>query len=271
MEKYQKFCYWVDADRLNKVRENVEQSGGEFDDEARIPCRVLRVSREVSYCAPPAWYGFCKRRTSWYWESEKAGKHLIVSSIPFDDLDIGNPIIITESSFNPDRLPSPDEIAQLVKSPEYEKRKPKAWEDVEPIDKDFYQTWFERHRENEPFDFDKIFMSHSANHANFLDPKFFVKLPVHKTGLPGNELSSHIVPPDPAYKAGLEGHLPANLNGVIAPYSVADSLRVCSSCLEFFNILGGQWRVKYVTPCIGAVMFARLPADRYLEVNTEVG
>jgi hypothetical protein len=236
MMPYQKFCYWVDLDRLKKVRENVEQSGSEFEDEVRIPCRVLRASREISYCAPTAWYGFCRRRTSWYWESEKAGQHLIVSSKSLDHWDLKNPIIITESSFKPDRLPSPDEIAQLVKSQEYQKRKPKAWEQVEPIDKDFYQTWFERHPENEAFDFDKIFTSHSANHANFLDPKFFVKL-----------------------------------NGATVPYSVADSLRVCSSCIEFFNILGGQWRVKYVTPCIGAVMFARLPADRYLEVNTDVG
>ena len=235
MTKYQKFCYWVDADCLKKVREHVEQSGGEFDDEARIPCRVLRASREFSYCAPTAWYGFCRRRTSWYWESEKAGQHLIVSSTSFDDLDMGTPIIITESSFKPDRLPSSDEIAQLVKSQEYQKRKPRAWEEVEPIDIDFYQTWFERHPENEPFDFDKIFMSHSANHANFLDPKFFVKL-----------------------------------NGATVPYSIADSIHVCSSCLELFNILGEQWPVKYVIPCIGAVQFAHLPLNRYFKVEIVV-
>jgi hypothetical protein len=234
MMPYQKFCYWVDAERLKKVGENVEQSGGEFDDEVRIPCRVLRASREISYCAPTAWYGFCKRRTSWYSESEKAGQHLIVSSTSLDHLDIKNPIIITESIFKPDRLPSPDEIAHLVKSQEYQKRKPKVWEEVEPIDKTFYQTWFERHRENEPFDFDKIFMSHSANHANFLDPKFFV-----------------------------------NLNGIMVPYSIADSIHVCSSCLELFNVLGEQWPVKYVVPCVGVVMFARLPADRYLEVVSQ--
>jgi hypothetical protein len=233
---YQKFCYWVDPGELEKVRKSYEEKGDELDDEPRIPCRVLRSSRDIVYLTPPAWYGFCKRRTSWYWESGKVGQYLIVSSTSLDHLDIRNPIIITESGFKPDRFPSATEIAQLVKSQEYQKRKPRVWEDVEPIDKDFYQTWFERHPENEPFDFDKIFMSHSANHANFLDPKFFVKL-----------------------------------NGAIAPYSVADSLRVCSSCLEFFNILGSQWKVKYVTPCIGAVMFAHLPADRYLEVTDREG
>jgi len=231
---YQKFCYWVDADRLKKVRENVEQSGGEFNDEARIPCRVLRASRKVGYLAPSAWEGFCKRRTSWYGKSDKVSKFLVVSNTPLDHLDIGNPIIITESSFKPDRLPSSDQIAQLLESQEFQKRKPKPWENIEPIEKDFYQTWFERHRPDEPFDFDKIFAHHSANHANFLDPKFFV-----------------------------------NLNGIMVPYSIADSTHVCSSCLEFFNILGDQWKVKYVTPCIGAVMFARLPADRYLKVVSQ--
>jgi hypothetical protein len=36
-----------------------------------------------------------------------------------------------------------------------------------------------------------------------------VKLLAHRAGLPGNEISFLIVPLDPAYKAGLAGHLPA--------------------------------------------------------------
>jgi hypothetical protein len=38
--------------------------------------------------------------------------------------------------------------------------------------------------------------------------RFFsqVKLPAHRAGLPGNEISFFIVPLDPAYKAGLTGH-----------------------------------------------------------------
>jgi hypothetical protein len=46
-----------------------------------------------------------------------------------------------------------------------------------------------------------------------------VKLPVHRAGLPGNEISFFIVPLDPAYKAGLAGHLPVdNLMGYISHY-----------------------------------------------------
>jgi hypothetical protein len=36
-----------------------------------------------------------------------------------------------------------------------------------------------------------------------------VKLPAHRERLPGKEISFFIVPLDPAYKAGLAGHLPA--------------------------------------------------------------
>lgn len=233
---YQKFCYWVDLDRLRKVRENVEQSGGEFEDEARIPCRVLRSSMDIRYLAPPAWDGFCKRRTSWYRKSDKAGKFLVVSNTSLDHLDIGNPIIITESNFKPDRLPSHEEILQLIKSEKYQRLKPDAWGKVDPLDKEFYQRWFERHRPDEPFDFDEIFTHHSANHANFLDPKFFI-----------------------------------TLNGIIVPYSIADTIHVCSSCLELFNILGEQWPNKYVVPCIGAVQFAHLPINQYFEVNVVTG
>ena len=233
MSEYQKFCYWIDLHGLRKVKKRLVEKGIQLTDEARIPCRVLRASREVGYLAPPAWDGFCKRRTSWYWKSHKAGKFLVVSNTSLDHLDIENPIIITESDFKPDRLPSPGEILQLIKSEKYQGLKPDAWDKVDPLDKEFYQRWFERHRPGEPFDFDKLFAHHSANHANFLDPKFFV-----------------------------------NLNGIMVPYSIADSIHVCSSCLELFNILGEQWPVKYVIPCIGAVQFAHLPMDQYFEVAT---
>ena len=36
-----------------------------------------------------------------------------------------------------------------------------------------------------------------------------MKLPAHRAGLPGNVISFYIVPLDPAYEAGLAGHVPA--------------------------------------------------------------
>jgi hypothetical protein len=161
---------------------------------------------------------------------------LIVSNHSLDLPESGNPIILTESGFKPDRIPSAKEIPLLIQSEEYQKRRPREWDKPDPLEKDFYQRWFERNQINEPFDFEKILMSHSANHANFLDPRFFI-----------------------------------NLNGSVVPYSISDSIHVCSSCIEFFNILGEQWPVKYVIPCIGAVQFAHLPMDQYFEVKIQTG
>ena len=233
MSEYKKFCYWVDFHRLKAVRKNLEEIQMDLPDESRIPCRVLRASKEIAFLAPPAWNGFCKRRTSWYRNSDRAGKFLIVSNSPVDVPDLESPITIIGSNFLPDRLPNPGEISQLVRSKEYQKRKPSEWDKPDPLENDFYRRWFERQQRKEPFDFDKILLSHSANHANFIDPKFFI-----------------------------------NMNGAKVPYSIADSIYVCSSCLEFFNILGEQWIEKYVVPCIGAVQFAHLPMDHYFEVKT---
>ena len=236
MSEYKKFCYWTDLHGLKKVREDIEQTGGELDDEARIPCRVLRLSREIGFIIPEAWDGFCKRRTSWYRRSDKAGKFLVVSNTSLGHLDIGNPIIIKASKFKPNHLPSYEEILQLIKSEKYQSLKPDVWEKVDPLDKEFYQRWFERYQPQELFDFDKIFAHHSANHANFIDTRYFV-----------------------------------TLNGLLVPYSISGSIHVCSSCVEFFNILGEKWPVKYVVPCIGAVQFAHLPIDQYFEVRVQRG
>jgi hypothetical protein len=51
-----------------------------------------------------------------------------------------------------------------------------------------------------------------------------VKLPGHRPGLPGKELSFHIVPLDPADKAGLTRHLPAKIT-LLATYLRVYSLR----------------------------------------------
>jgi hypothetical protein len=229
---YRKFCYWVEAPRLRQIQESMERSGIQLSEEVHVPCRVLRASRQLGYVAPAAWNGFCRTRTSWYWKSDKAGKSLVASRDPLGMVDSERPVTITESSFEPDHLPTYDEIRQLTQSEDFKKLRPGEWDTLDPLEKDFYQKWFERERPGEPFNFDQILLSHAANHANFLDPRFF-----------------------------------ATRDGTKAPYSIADSIHVCSSCLEFFNILGDAWPVKYVVPCVGAVQFAHLPMNHYLKVG----
>ncbi len=227
MSEYRKSCYWIDFEGLKAIREHL----GELPAEAHLPCRILRTSVEVGYVVPLAWEGFCKRRTSWYSSSEKAGQFLVVSNQPLNLSGLGKPILITDSDFRPERLPTSRELVELTRSRSFREAMPRSWNKPHALEKVFYQRWFEHRQIDEPFDFAKILLSHSANHANFIDPKFFTEL-----------------------------------NGCKIPYSIADSIHVCSSCLEFFNILGSQWPVKLVVPCIGAVQFGKLPMDHYFKV-----
>jgi hypothetical protein len=52
-----------------------------------------------------------------------------------------------------------------------------------------------------------------------------VKLPANRAGLPGNEISFLIVPLDPAYKAGLTGHLPVQTKGLKGCWECEDRRR----------------------------------------------
>lgn len=233
MTGYRKYCYWVTPHALVKIRGLLEREGVLLDEEARVPCRVLRPSLGLRVLTSSAWNGFCKRKTSWYWKSDKAKKSLIVSSTPLELPDVGHPIFIHDSNFQPDRFPLPEDIVYLARSKEFEKNKPRLWDKVSIAERDIYQRWWERFHVQEPFDFDRIFMTQSANHANFLAPRFFVVV-----------------------------------GETVVPYSIAKSIYVCSSCLEFFDVLGNQWPIKYVIPCLGAVQFARIPQDRYFRVES---
>jgi len=233
MAGYQKFCYWMDQAVWMELSKVLKREAGEPIEETRIPCRSLRASQEIGVVFPSAWEGFCRRRTSWYRASGKAGKVLLVSNRALDLSRIETRIVITESDFRPDRFPDASELDQLVQSMIFQRRKPRLWDKIDPAERDVYQRWFERYGAEEPFDFENIFKRHSANHANFVDPRFFVTLKTSRV-----------------------------------PYSIADSLHTCSSCLEFFDILGETWPLKYVVPCLGAVRFARLPRDLYFEIDT---
>ena len=155
MTSYKKYCYWLDSNGFTSVKKVLEEKENQGTDETHLPCRVLKTSTELGYVAPSAWNGFCKRRTSWYWRSEKAEKFLIVSNKPMDIPGCKDPITIVESNFKPDRLPSLKEILELIESDEYRKRKPKGWDKPDPIEKDFYQIYFERYGATDSFDFDK--------------------------------------------------------------------------------------------------------------------
>ena len=108
---------------------------------------------------------------------------------------------------------------------------PARWRQVDEIEKRIYLRWAKRLGSSVQ-DYDQLYRTHTANHANFITPKFFIE----------------------------------TSDGII-PYSIDKSAHLCSCCVELFQVLGGKFKKKLVAPCPGATIFARLKPDRYLLVE----
>ena len=110
-------------------------------------------------------------------------------------------------------------------------RIPSDWKQVGETEKRIYLRWARR-LGSDIQEYDFLYLSHTANHANFINPHFFVE----------------------------------DEDGVI-PYSIDKSAHLCSCCVELFQVLGGEFDRKLVAPCPGATIFARLKPDRYMLVE----
>lgn len=226
---YIKHVYWLNLREVEDLHREDQLEMYEAED---IPCELLRKDIEVGYAPERVWSTRCSRQGSWYRESERAGLCLVVSSAPLERFRGREDVTITRSNFKAPRLPNEKEKWELVRSRLYQEGKPEQWEEVSPREKEKFQNLLRIGGVRDPFE--KVFLTHCANHANFFEAKYFV------------ERDSGIV-----------------------PYSIADTMHVCSACAELFNIIGAQYRIKYVMSCPGAVMVAGIPANRYLEVKKE--
>lgn len=251
MPGFQRYTYFVDRSEHERLREWFAAEGLRMYPAPDVPCRVLDPSRPVSFAAPESWnFGFCRRRGSWYRESPRSGQILIGNAFPIDRLPGGT--VITDSDFSPPRLPSREEQKKLIESEKYRSGKPDEWERVsrrEIIDMfRGFKSMGTREvarlmKQMKPrgltgmakaaFLFRRIFLTNCANHANFMDPRYSVET-----------------------------------EGEIIPYSISDNtLYICSACAEMFNLVGNEYRVKMVVPCVGAALYGFLEVNRYYRVE----
>ncbi|MBE9520170.1 MAG: hypothetical protein IME97_03505 [Proteobacteria bacterium] len=118
----------------------------------------------------------------------------------------------------------------MIRDEEFKVLVPEEWYVVSDLEKRLWTRWARRLGSEEGWD--SLFLTHTACHANFIKPRFFVES-----------------------------------DGQKVPYSIDRSANLCSCCLELFQVVGTAWRKKLVAPCAGAVIFSRLPKDRYLLVE----
>jgi len=155
----------------------------------------------------------------------------VISSFDVEEIKDKKAATIRRVDFNPPKAATPEDKKALVDDPDFDRRVPPRWREVGDVEKRIFLRWAAR-LGSETEDFDLLYLSHTANHANFVKPRFFVR----------------------------EGE-------TIIPYSIDRSAHLCSSCLELFQVLGAEHKKKLVAPCPGAAIFARLEPDKFLLVE----
>ena len=231
---YEKYVYWLEHRDFLSLRSILDQKGSAITEAKKAVCVPLSKNVQIGFVAPDAWqkYELCKRQLSWYRGSSHAGQFLVVSSFELDDHGLTPEAVIKQSRFRASSLPGREEKLQMIESSKYQQAKPSEWENIASEDPDLHDKWL-KIMGVRGVSYEEVFISHCANHANFIEPVYFKN----------------------------------NQDGMV-PYSIAKTSYICSACLELYNIIGSDFRKKMVVPCPGAVLFAGLSVNRYFEVTT---
>jgi hypothetical protein len=233
----EKFTYWLSEVDFENLRSELAARSQPMYQVNKAVCVPLARKVKIGYIPPESWqkYKLCRRQLSWYAGSRFAGQYLVVSDFRLDDFGFFPNTIIRKSRFRPKELPGrkPEICRQLIERESYRRLAPAEWEtfDAQEIEEQERRMAIMGVR---GVDYRDIFLVHCANHANFLEPKYFLdERDVGKV-----------------------------------PYAIEQTKRICSACLEFYNIIGEGFRKKLVVPCPGAVLFAGMGVNRYYEVET---
>ncbi len=231
----EKLClYWLDEVDFVRTKSQLIEDGFKVVSSKLTPCQVMRASGEVVvYATPEVWSRMCVRQGSWYRDSKRFGQYMMMSEgrLPAD-FDRFLDAEITPSDFKPDALPTTEELIALVESEAYQSGKPDAWEQKGKLDGVKFKIFFTVTRFWKWGDtLKKHWLTHRANHANFLTR-----------------------------------HFTTQIEGEAVPYSVAENTGICSSCVQYFNIVDEDSR-KLVRACPGSVTFGGTKRDIYMDVN----
>ena len=228
------FLYWIPADEFKAAGRIVRDMGLTLSGSRMTPCETLRVAPgRAIYATPQVFSRMCTRQGSWYRASKRNGQFLLLSPVrlgaAFDHhLDAE----MNASTFQPETLPTREELHAIVDSPEYKTQRPDEWEQKTAMEAVMVKVFFMLNRFWGMRDsLEKHWLTHRANHANFLA------------------------------KA-----VTTTIDGEDVPHSVSDNAGVCSSCVEFFNIVSPDTR-KLVRACPGAVSFGGAEPDVFVDIR----
>ena len=232
--QFSKNIYWVPGQEFEKFKKELKAIEFKLKPVYKTSCETLNAkNKTVRYASPKVFNGLCNRQGSWYRESNKAGNYLVVSAEKLPEkYDRYLDASIKESDFRPESLPTAAEIKQLLKADEYQSQKPADWENKGLKDSLLFKIMFTL---TGFWGFGDNIKSHwnnqRSNHANFLARQYTTKI-----------------------------------DGDDVAYSVTDNDGVCSSCVEFFNIIEQDSR-KMVSACPGSITFTGVQRKKYYDVQ----
>ncbi len=228
---YIKHIYWLTEEEEGRLRRALGERGIKVKSAKGVVCTPLDRINRISSVAPGVWAETCSRQGSWYRSSDRNGLYLIISAFELEDCGARKAATITGSDFVPPRRASVREMERMIRDSDFQRRIPSQWPKVKEVERKIYLRWARR-LGSDAEDYGSLYLTHTANHANFIKPQLFV-----------------------------------TRNGQAVPYSIDRSAHLCSSCVELFQVLGSRFRRKLVAPCPGATIFARLKPDQYLLVE----
>jgi hypothetical protein len=229
---YQKYTYWIKREEFFSLLDALQEKRTRVVEAKKAVCHILSKQLQVGFVAPEAWanYEVCKRQMSWYEVSKFVGYTLLVSSFDLAEYGLLPETIIRQSLFSPPILPDYETKKRMTRLEGYQRAKPGEWENIGSNELELSRKWLPMLGMRKK-SFQEIFVSHCANHANFIAPQYFI----------------------------------TDEKGIV-PYSIDKTSGICSSCMEFYNIIGSDFHRKLVVPCPGSVLFAGLPVNKYFEV-----
>ena len=228
---YIKHIYWLTGSEAAQLEKDLGARGVKMKTAKGVVCTPMDVINKVSCVAPEVWNETCARQGSWYRASDKKGLHLVISSFALTGHEKRKAATITQSDFKPPRLAGIEEKRAMARDKDVIPHIPQRWQRIGEMERRILLRWARR-LGSDIEDYDSLYLSHTANHANFIKPVFFIKE-----------------------------------DETLIPYSIDRSAHLCSACLEVFQVLGGDYPVKLVAPCPGMTIFARLRPDSYLRVE----
>ncbi|MGD8999512.1 MAG: hypothetical protein PVF75_03785 [Granulosicoccaceae bacterium] len=231
---FNRHLYWIDDNDFSTVKSQLRDAGYRLAAALKTPCEVLNATGNKLYYARPAvWSRLCVRQGSWYRESDRAGKTMLMSKERLPGfMDAYLDATLRDSDFSPDTLPGAGELQELVESDTYRQQRPDEWEQTGIKDSLMFKAFFTvtgfwGRGDN----LRKHWLTHRANHANFLARQFTTRL-----------------------------------DDEDVPYSISENSGVCSSCVEFFNVTVPESR-KLVRACPGSISFSSVERDHYYDVQ----